>query len=101
MTITEYLVQIVFGWPFIILTILLSLAGLALRKPVFLVIAGFVCMPFTYYASNGLRNPLVVLPLLQFASAYAIQRQKTVTAWLLIAPFVIVAVLLAYAVLTQ
>ena len=58
-------------------------------------------MPFTYYASNGLSNPLVVLPLLQFASAYAIQRQKKVLSWLLIAPFVIVTVLLAFAVLTQ
>ena len=94
-------VQIIFGWPAIIATILLSVTGLALKKPVLLVIAGLVCVPFTYYASNGFRNPLIVLPLLEFASAYTVTRQKMVAAIVLIAPFVIVSALIAYAVLTQ
>jgi hypothetical protein len=94
-------VQIIFGWPAIIATIILSTAGLILRKPVLLVIAGFVCMPFTYYASNGFQNPLIVLPLLEFASAYAVTRNRKIAALLLIAPFFIVSALLAYAVLTQ
>ncbi|MFT3895183.1 MAG: hypothetical protein QM730_26455 [Anaerolineales bacterium] len=94
-------VQIIFGWPAVIATIILSVAGLALKKPILLVIAGFVCMPFTYYASNGLRNPLIVLPLLEFASAYAVTYNRKIAAFLLIAPFFIVSALLAYAVLTQ
>ncbi len=97
----DLLIQITFGWPAIILTILLSITGLAMKKPVLLIIAGFVCVPFTYYASNGFRNPFVVLPLLQFASSYAITQQKKVIAWLLIAPLVMISTLLAYAVLTQ
>jgi hypothetical protein len=97
----DLFIQIVFGWPAIIVTILLSITGLALKKPVLLIIVGFICMPFTYYASNGLRNHFVVLPLLQFASAYAITRQKKVIAWLLIAPLIMISTILAYAVLTQ
>lgn len=97
---TDILVQIVFGWPAIITSILLSIAGVWLKKPALLITAGIVCIPFTYYLS-GIRAPAVILPLFQFGSAYAIRRQKDQIAWLLIAPIIIIAALLAYAVLTQ
>jgi len=97
---TDILVQIVFGWPAIITSILLSIVGLWLKKPTLLVVAGIVCIPFTYYLS-GFRTPAVVLPLFQFGSAYAITRQKKLIAWLCIAPLVMIAIVLAYAVLTQ
>ena len=71
-----------------------------MKKPAFLVAAGVVCIPFTYYLS-GYRVPAVILPFFQFGSAYAITRQKNLLAWLLIVPFVIVAIVLAYVVLTQ
>ena len=97
---TEILVQAVFGWPAIITSILLSIAGVWLKKPALLVSAGIVCIPFTYYLS-GFRTPAVVLPLFQFGSAFAITRQKDLVAWLLITPIVIIAVTLAYIVPTQ
>ncbi len=97
----ETIIQIVFGWPAIIVTILLSIAGLILKKPALLIVSGFICIPFTYYASNGLQNPFVILPLLQFVSAFAITRQRQVIAWLLIVPLVAISMMLAYAVLTQ
>jgi uncharacterized integral membrane protein len=98
---TEILVQTIFGWPAIITTILVSIAGVLLKKPALLVAAGIVCIPFTYYISNGFRMPTLLLPLFQFASAYAITRQKNLLAWLFIAPLIIISILLAYAVLTQ
>jgi ABC-type phosphate transport system permease subunit len=97
---TDILVQIIFGWPAIISSILLSIAGVWSKKPVLLVTAGIVCIPFTYYLS-GFRTPAVVLPFFQFGSAFAVSRQKNLVAWLLIAPIIIIAVVLAYAVLTQ
>jgi len=97
----DTIIQIIFGWPAIITTILLSVAGLVLKKHVPLIIAGIVCVPFTYYISNGFRNPFVLLPLLQFASAFTITRQKQFVAWLLITPLILSAIILAYAVLTQ
>lgn len=97
---TDILVQIIFGWPAIITSILLSIAGLWLKKPALLVTAGIVCIPFTYYLS-GYSTPAVVLPFFQFGSAYAITRQKNLLAWLLIVPLVVIAIVLAYIVLTQ
>jgi len=98
---TETMVQIIFGWPAIITSILLAIAGVSLKKPALLIAAGIVSIPFTYYVSNGFRTPTLVLPLFQFGSAYAITRQKHLIAWLLLAPIVVFAAILAYIVLTQ
>lgn len=97
---TDILIQIVFGWPAIITSILLSIAGVWWKKPNLLVAAGIVCIPFTYYLS-GFRTPAVILPLFQFGSAYAITRRRNLLAWLLIVPIIVIAVVLAYVVLTQ
>ena len=98
--IPELLIQILFGWPAIITSILLSIAGVWLKKAALLVTAGFICIPFTYYLS-GFRTPALLLPFFQFGSAYAIRYQKPLLAWLLIAPLIVIAALLAYTVLTQ
>ena len=90
-----------FGWPAIIASILLAFAGLLMKKANVLAIAGLVFLPFTYYLSNGLHNPLVVMPFLLFASAFATSRGKTGVAWLLLTPLVIVVLWLAFVVLTQ
>jgi len=98
---SDALAIICFGWPAIIGSILFSVAGILMKKPNFLFIAGVALIPFTYYLSNGLRNPLVVMPLFQFASAFAIRRGNTRLAWLLLLPLVIIALWLASVVLTQ
>jgi hypothetical protein len=93
-------VPIIFGWPAIITSILLSIVGVWLKKPALLITAGIVCIPFTYYLS-GYHASAVILPLFQFGSASAITHQKNRIVWLLIAPIVIIAILLAGIVLTQ
>jgi hypothetical protein len=98
---TETLVQIVFGWPAIIIAILLSLAGVWQKKPGLLIASAIVSVPFTYYVSNGFRSPLVLLPVLELGAAFALKRQANRIAWLLTAPLLIVAAVLAYTVLTQ
>jgi hypothetical protein len=98
---TEILVQIIFGWSAIITSILLSIAGVWLKKPALSVATGIVCIPFTYYISGGFRTPALLLPFFQIGSAYAIKSQKNLIAWLLIAPMIIISILLAYVVLTQ
>jgi hypothetical protein len=97
---TDILVQIIFGWPAIITSILLSIAGIWLKRPALLVTAGIVCIPFAYYLS-GYRMPAVILPLFQFGSAFAITRHRKLIAWLLILPIIVIAFVLAYVVLTQ
>ena len=98
---TDTLVQIVFGWPAIITSILLSIAGVRLKKPGLLIAAGIVCIPFTFYVSNGFRSPLILLPVCELGAAYALLRKFNRIAWLLIAPLLIVAAFLAYTVLRQ
>lgn len=97
----DILVQIIFGWPAIITSILLSLAGVALKRPAFLVAAAVIGIPFAAYLTAGYHLPGLVLPLFQLGSAYALKRQMTSLAWLLNAPLIVVATLLGYAVLTQ
>lgn len=97
---TDILVPILFGWPAIITSILLSIAGVWTKKPGLLVAAGIVCIPFSYYLS-GYSMPAVILPFFQFGSAYAITHQKNWLAWLLIVPLFVIAVVLAYIVRTQ
>jgi hypothetical protein len=97
----DALVQIIFGWPAIITSILLSIAGVLLKKPKFLVAAGIIGIPFAAYLTAGSRLPGLLLPVFQFGSAYAVRRQKILMAWLLIAPMIISAAMLAFVVLTQ
>jgi hypothetical protein len=98
---TDIIVQIIFGWPAIITSIVLSIAGILLKRPAFLVVAAFIGIPFAAYLTAGSRMPGLLLPLFQFGSAYAVKYQKTLLAWLLIVPMIIAAVMLAYVVLTQ
>jgi hypothetical protein len=93
--------QAIFGWPAIGIAILLSVAGGILKQPWLLIASGIVCIPFTYYISAGFRTPAILLPLFEFGAAFAIKRQWKLMTWLLISPLILVAVVLAYRVLTQ
>ena len=98
---TDTSVQIVFGWPAIITAIMLSIAGIWLKKPGLLIAAGIVSIPFTYYVSNGFRSPLILLPVCELGAACALMRKFNRIAGLWIAPLLIMAAVLAYTVLTQ
>ena len=97
----EILLQMIFGWPAIITAILLSIAGVWLKRPAFLVAAGIVGLPFAVYMTAGYHTPAFVFTLFQFGSAFAVKRQKALFAWVLITPMIIFAAMLAYVVLTQ
>ena len=84
----------------IIVSILFSIAGVWLKKPAFLVTAGVIALPFAAYLTAA-GAPGLLLPVFHFGSAYAVRREKNRIAWLLIAPMMILALFLAYAVLTQ
>ena len=98
---TDSFIQIVFGWPVIIVAILLSIAGLFWKKPILLALAGILCIPFIYYVIGGFRSPALILPLFQLGAAYAVKRHKTLAGWLLVAPLIIVSLVLAYTLLTK
>jgi hypothetical protein len=99
----EILPQIIFGWPAIISSLLLSFAGLRLRRPWLLVGAGFAAMPFSWYLSGypALGMWMVLLPFFQFGSAWALKHEKKPLAWVLLAPLAGISLFVAIAVLTQ
>lgn len=93
--------QIIFGWPALISSIVLSMIGVSLKKPAFLVAAGITSIPFAAYLMAASNLPALLLSAFQLGSAYAVKRQKFQLAWLLIVPMIVTAIWLAYIVLTQ
>ena len=100
---TDILVQIIFGWPFIITSLLVSLAGLISKRYKYLFIAAGLLFPFSLYLSGYpfVRGLSLALPLCLIGSAFAVRNQKMMIAWLLLLPPVLVSLWLAVIVLTQ
>jgi len=100
---SDILVQIIFGWPAVITSLALSAAGILWRKPVMLVIGAVICAPFAWYLSGypAIRSAAILLPLLTGSAAYAIHKDKTNLAWLLLSPVILVSAGLAYIGITQ
>jgi hypothetical protein len=84
----ELLVQIVFGWPVAIASLLASLTGLIRRRYQLLLIGAVLIIPSSYYLSGApgsYRLPFL-LPLFALVSAYAVNQKKMLAAWLFFLP---------------
>lgn len=100
---TEILLQIVFGWPAIILSLLVSLIGLITKRHQYLFVAAVLLLPFAIYLMGypSVRGWSLALPLCQIGSAFAIRNQKIVLAWsIFLLPLLAIA-WLAFLVLSQ
>jgi len=99
----DLLVQIIFGWPAILSSQVLSAVGILKRKPWVVALGGLLCVPFAFYLSGyqAVRFSAFLLPLFQFASAWALRANRKILAWILLFPLAGVSVVLAYIVLTQ
>jgi hypothetical protein len=97
------LVQIIFGWPVILLSLVVSVAGILKKWPWMLVLGGGLCAPFSFYLSlwPGVRFLALLLPLFQFGAAWAVHAKRKVLAWILLLPLASVSVILATIVLDQ
>jgi hypothetical protein len=97
------LAQIVFGWPAIITALVLCIAGLIAKRPLLMVLGAAVFIAPGLYLSGypAIRWFGILLPVCLFGAAYALRRKKTLIAWLLTLPALIVSARLAYLVLTQ
>ena len=97
------LVAVVFGWPAIVASVILTFAGIAFsRWPLALAGAG-VATPFLLYVWATPRFGAMAVPvaLLYFAAAGAVARSRPYAALALTAPFVALALLMARLVLSQ
>ena len=94
------LMQIVFGWPAILLSLGLALAGILFKKWN-LTLVGAILFLLPGWSVGQYFSLSLLLPLLMFGSAYAIYKGKIYLAFLLILPILIVIARLGYLVLTQ
>jgi hypothetical protein len=98
------LLAIIFiGWPGIISSLAISIAGVIRSKPVWLIIGAILAVPFSWFLSATplFRHIGLLLPLFQLGSAVAIHRHVTWLAWLLLLPFAGIAAWLGITVLMQ
>lgn len=97
---SESLIQILFGWPAILLSLGFALAGILLKRSVFsLVGAALILLPAWYLMHYSII--FIILPLFLFGSAYMISRDKVAVAYLLTILVLIVTAGLGILVLTQ
>ena len=96
-------VMIVFGWPAVIASFVLTVAGISTRRWKFVMAGAMAGCPFLLYLFFTPRFQLVAVPVaaLHFAAAGAIARNHQFAAIALFAPFVGLAVVLAWLLINQ
>jgi len=101
--VSDLLIQIVFGWPFIILSLLVSLVGLITKRYWLLLTGAVLFAPFSYYLSGapGIREIGFAFPLFQAGAAFAVRANKMILAWILALPVFLISASIAFVVLTQ
>jgi hypothetical protein len=99
----QIIVQIIFGWPFIIASLLLAVMGILLKRPALLVAGAVFFVPPAWYLSGypAIRWFGILLPVCILGAAYYVKKDRLRLALLLILPPVIVSAWLAFLVMTQ
>ena len=101
--ISELLPQIIFGWPFMIIALALSVGGVALKRSVLVVAGALFFMPPSLYLSGypGIRWLAILLPFFILGAAYLVREKRHEIALLLLLPPFGVVLWLAYFVMEQ
>jgi len=97
---SEMLIQIFLGWPAILFSLGLAIAGILSKKPVTSSMGGVLFLPPAWYLSHY-SVVFWLLPILLFGSAYAISRDKVRLAFLLMIPILVATAGLGIVVLSQ
>jgi hypothetical protein len=97
------IVAVILGWPAVIASIALALAGIATARTKMVLAGAIVACPFLFYLFLTPRfrwvAPLAAAPL--FLAVRAAARRQRGTALLLVAPYVGLALFVAYLVVNQ
>ncbi len=103
MAMFESLTPVLFGWPVIVLSILVPFFGILHKRAVWVLVGAFLAIPFSFYLGATPRFRLIgmFLPLLHLAAAYAVRQGRRWLAWLMLLPYAVLAAWLAWSVLNQ
>ena len=99
----QFFAQIVFGWPFIILSLLLAVTGVIMKRPALLVAGAVFFVPPAWYLSGypSIRWFGILLPVFMLGAAYYVKRGKAGIAWALLSAPALVSAWLAFLVIAQ
>ena len=83
---------LVFGWPPILLAIVLSVLGITKGLPALLAASAVIATPFSLYLGGTPRVGWLgfMIPVLLIGAAVAVRNRRAGTAWLLLVPVVAV-----------
>jgi len=82
------LVILVFGFPAVFVSLLVSVIGVLKEKYWLVIIGAVLFLPFSYYlnGASGNQGFALLLPLFQMISAAAVREKNKLWAWLSLAP---------------
>ncbi|HSL28642.1 MAG TPA: hypothetical protein VK900_05530 [Anaerolineales bacterium] len=88
MNLSDLLVVMVFGFPAVLLSLLLSAIGVFKEKVWLVIVGGVLFVPFSYYLSGapGSAGLPLLLPGFHVGSAVAVREKHRLWAWLLLLP---------------
>lgn len=97
------LVPYLFGWPGILVALLLSVVGLSQNKAWLVLSGAALSLPFAWLLSGYpfFQASVFLAPLSNAGAAFAVWKGKQNLAWLLMMPWALVVTLVAFFVLTQ
>jgi hypothetical protein len=83
---------IVFGWPVVLLAIVLSVLGIIKKIPLLLVVSAVFLAPFSLYLGGSPRVGWLgfMIPVLLLGTSVAVRYRRVEIAWLLLVPVVAV-----------
>lgn len=84
----DIFIQIIFGWPFIVLSIMASVIGILNERAWIVFLGALMIIPFAYNLNSlpPFGGYALFLPVLLIGSAFAVFEEKPVWAWVLFTP---------------
>ena len=81
---------LLFGWPAILLAIVLSVLGITKRSPSVLAASAIIATPFSLYLGGSPRVGWLgfIIPVLLVGASVAVRYRRVEIAWLLLVPIV-------------
>ncbi|HLF75777.1 MAG TPA: hypothetical protein VI524_15575 [Anaerolineales bacterium] len=85
---TQIFAVLLFGFPAVFLSLLLSVAGVLKEKYWLVIVGAMLFIPFSDYLNGapGARGLAILLPFFQLGSALAVREKSKLWAWLLLLP---------------
>jgi hypothetical protein len=99
----NFLLNLLVGWPAIVVTLILAIIGLLKNNYRYLLGAAILAFPFSWFLSGFpfIRSLWFLLPVFLFSSSYLMFHGREMLAWIVAVPYFLSILLLFYVILAQ